>query len=149
MTVHKRWELQAAITDLLTIDLAEQGLETDEGSDRPDIRIYDTDTENSDQLFVRLDGFAFNQGTGSAGRFDQYPFMVHVFCRENGGDSDLIHNEVKEVLRVQNLIISALDGFQPFEGAGCIQHRSSVDVSDSEPGIHHGISRFVAVITGD
>ena len=158
MTVHKRWELQAALVAHLEEALADYGIASEDTDDDVDgdlervtgpVPVLTDVTEAAHQFFVRIDGFAFIQGTGASGRVDRYPFMVHVFCAATSDQGDAIIDPEAKGLQVQNLILSALDGFQPFAGAGRIEHRSSTDVPDDNSALYHGVSRFMALITGE
>ena len=142
MTVHLKAELQAALVAELSGALAGQGFEAG------DIPVLTEVAVGPAQIHVRIDGWSFHQGGGRAGRFDKYAFMVHVFCEESAEEADEIVDQKVEALRVQNLIINALDDWAPLNGEGLIEHIRSTEGGDDAPGVYHGVSRFEATIEG-
>lgn len=149
MTVQKRWDLQKALVVQLEGSLAEQAIPSDD----PDVLTgnvpVETDvTEDDHQLFVRLDSFGLLQGGGGAGHIDRHTFMAHVFCDNTASDSDIIVDGAEEVARIQALVVDALEGWEPLEGASGIEHISSTDAPDEDPTTHHGVSRFKVMIHG-
>lgn len=149
MTIHQRWELQAALVAHLQASLAGQAVPPDDPEeDAGDVPVLTEITEDPHQLFVRLDGFGVLQGGGGAGHLDRHTFMAHVFCVDTADDSDVIVDGAEEVARIQALVVSALDGWEPLEGASGIEHISSNDAPDDDPATHHGVSRFKVMIHG-
>lgn len=149
MTVQKRWDLQEALVAHLEGILAEQAIPPDDPDEATGNVPIETDvTEADHQLFVRLDGFGVLQGGGGAGHIDRHTFMAHVFCVDTASDSDIIVDGAEEVARIQALVVSALDGWEPLEGASGIEHITSNDAPDEDPAIHHGVSRFKVMIHG-
>jgi len=148
MSVHKRWELQKALTAHLTAALANEGLPDADG-DPTGIPVETDVLETNPQLFVRLDGFTVLQGAGgSAGHIDRHTFMAHVFCADTADSSDDIVDGEEEVARVQSLVVGALEDWEPLEGASGIEHISSSDAPDDDPATQHGVSRFKVMIKG-
>lgn len=154
MTIQKRWALQKAVVAHLQSELAGQAIASEDPDEMPgdipvETNVVETDvTEENHQLFVRLDGFGVSQRVGGAGHIDQYSFMAHVFCVDTASDSDTIVDGAEEVARIQALVVAALDGWEPLEGASGIQHISSNDAPDENPATHHGMCRFKVMISG-
>jgi hypothetical protein len=142
MTVNRKAELQAALVAQLETALAGQGV------DGADVPVLTSVATGAVQMHVRLDGWSFHQGAGGAGRFDKYAFIGHVFCEESAEEADEIIDQEGEALRVQNLIIDALDRWRPLSGEGLIEHIRSTGGEDETPGVYHGVSRFEATIEG-
>lgn len=149
MTVQKRWELQAALVAHLEGVLVGKAIPPDDPDEAAGNVPVETDiTEGGQQLFVRLDGFGVLQGGGGAGHIDRHTFMAHVFCGDTATDSDTIVDGAEQVARIQSLVVAALDGWEPLEGASGIEHISSNDAPDDDPRTHHGVSRFKVMIHG-
>jgi hypothetical protein len=149
MTIQNRWELQEALIARLEAALAGQGFPPDDPEDEiGDVPVIVDITESKVPLFVRIDGFAVLQGAGGAGHIDRHSFIAHVFCVNTPSDSDLIVDGGKEVARIQSLVVSALDGWEPLTGASGIEHISTADAPDEDPATHHGISKFKVMIHG-
>ena len=149
MTVQKRWDLQKALVAHLEAALVAQAIPSGDPDDLTGNVPVATDIIEADhQLYVRLDGFGVSQGVGGAGHIDQYSFMAHVFCVDTASDSDTIVDGAEEVARIQALVVTALDGWDPLEGASGIQHISSNDAPDEDPATHHGMCRFKVMISG-
>ena len=148
MTVQKRWDLQNALVEHLSGVLAGQAMPPDDPNEQAgDVPVETDITDVSHPLFVRLDGFGVLQGGGGAGHIDRHRFMAHVFCMDANG-SDIFVDGAQEVARIQALMVSALDGWEPLEGASGIEHISSNDAPDEDPATHHGVSRFKVMIHG-
>ncbi len=149
MTVQKRWELQEALVARLVAELAGHGVSSETHEElTDDVPVVTDVTECDYQLFVRLDGFGVLHGGGGAGHIDRHTFMAHVFCVDTASDSDIIVDGAKKVARIQALVVSALDCWEPLCGASGIEHITSNDAPDEDPAIHHGVSRFKVMIHG-
>ncbi|XAT57850.1 hypothetical protein GN241_11050 [Rhodobacteraceae bacterium IMCC1335] len=149
MTIHNRWELQKALIARLEEALENQAFPPDDPDDETgDVPVVVDITEGNHPLFVRIDGFGVLQGASGAGHIDRHTFMAHVFCVNTPSDSDLIVDGGKEVARIQSLVVSALDGWEPLTGASGIEHISTADAPDEDPATHHGVSKFKVMIHG-
>ena len=62
--------------------------------------------------------------------------------------SDEIIDPEAESLRVQNLVIDALDDWRPLNGEGLIEHIRTTEGAEESPGVYHGVSRFEATTEG-
>ena len=148
MTVQKRWDLQKALVEQLIGVLAGQAIPPDDPNEPAgDVPVETDVTDVAHPLFVRLDGFGVLQGGGGAGHIDRHTFMAHVFCVDPSS-SDILVDGAQEVARIQALIVSALEGWEPLDGASGIEHISSNDAPDEDPAIHHGVCRFKVMIHG-
>lgn len=146
MTRHLVPELKEAIKARLTAALIGQGI-ADE--DPVDVPVFTEVTEEDHQIHVRVDGWSVLQGTGGAGRFDSYDFMVHVFAKDAALDSDYIVDAAGEALRVEAICLAALDGWHPLEDNGRIDHLRSADAGDDDPDTHHRLGRYKAILEGE
>lgn len=147
MTKHLVPELKQAIKAHLAAVLVGEGIADEEGP--VDVPVFTEVTEEDHQVHVRVDGWSFLQGTGGAGRFDRYDFMVHVFAKDAATDSDVIVDAAGEAERIENLCMAALDDWQPFESGGRIEHLRSADPGDDDPDTHHRLGRYKAILEGE
>ena len=149
MTIQKRWDLQEALVAHLAVALTGKAIPPEDPElEAGDVPVETDVTEADHQLFVRLDGFGVLQGGGGAGHLDRHTFMAHVSCVDSASGSDVIVDGAEQVARIQALVVSALDGWEPLEGASGIEHISSNDAPDDDPNTHHGVSRFKVMIHG-
>lgn len=138
MSAQQRWELQQAVYDRLTAQLAGQG------PDGADVTVYDHVPEGPSRVHARIDGFNIVQRPIKSNK-TRYAFNVHVFDRPTTQSSAA--RGQKTVAGLQETIISALHGWLPaVTGASHIRHDTS-DVMPDEDGLtQHALSRFTLFI---
>jgi len=139
-------EIEDAVVALLERKLQDQGLKGS-GSARNAVPVVTDVTEDDPQLFVRVDGWTVTQGTGGAGRYDRYVFLVHCFAVDSSNDDEIVRG-AREAKRVQQQILKCLDGASVIERSGFAEHLSSSGAIDENPSTHHVLSRFQILAEG-
>lgn len=141
MSAQQRWELQQAVYDRLTAQLA------GDGPDGADVTVYDHVPADPSRVHARIDGFNIVQRPIKSDK-TLYGFNVHVFDRPT--DQSSAARGQKTVAELQEKVVTALHGWLPgVTGASAIRHDTS-DVMPDEDGLtQHALSRFTIHIAAD
>jgi hypothetical protein len=133
MAVRHEWLLQQAVYQVLTAALVGQAIDGD------DVPVFDHVPADPPRLHLRIDGFGVVPGDASNDDRARHEFRVHIFD-ENTGDQTGGGN--KEVMRLQAIVVAALEDWPPITGATGIMHLSSNSAADDSPQTRHRFSRF-------
>lgn len=132
MSISQAWDLQVAVHERLTAALASAA--PDGGA----LLVLDHVPENTDDAYVRLEGFRFlPDRTKDGGTPGRHRFTVRVFGAEHSGQRG--QSFVKSVAP---LVVAAFQNWRPLPQAGVIEPLGA-DFLPGENGItHDAMMRF-------